>query len=444
MSERPFKPGEIEIEKFVITNYTRSKVNSTSLTQICNEFSYYESIFAPTIAADFLITDAVGMLNDLPVIGDEDIELSFRDKLNSNVIDVNLRSYKIGSRVRSSERSVIYPIMCASERGVLDSKTQVESISKGRISDYINRTFKGFIEVEPTQGEYRYVPTGETFFETMKILSREAQSQNNPSSTYLFYETSDGYHFVTLEFLFTKPTIKEYFYNLSNASRRSDRFSDDQVISKLEFTNGNNLIENMRKGLYGNSTYAIDPLRKSISQRTYDYFGDGFLKTKHLPNVPSRIQSNIKGITGGSSFAQNSQSANEKYFISDLNDVANIEYIKEYDPETNIYGRRRHLFSNLETSLFAQSTAFKTTISIPGDSSRHAGDVIEIYMPEISQQESVLYQYDKYLSGRFLVTSVRHLLQVNGEYVTVMECIKDSLEEYLRSTLGDLPEQYFD
>lgn len=444
MSARPFKPGEIEIEKFVITNFSRSKANSTSLTQVCDEFSYYEDIFCPTISLELLITDSSGLINDLPIIGDEDIELSFHNKLNPDIIDLKLRSYSVGAKSRTSERNIVYPIFCASDRAVIDPKTEVLSFSKGRVSDYISRAFKGFVEIEPTIGDFRYIPTGETFFDTMTILSREAQSQSNPSSSYLFYQTSDGYHFVTLESLFAKPTVKEYVYALSNTNSKSDRFGDDQIIAKLEFIQGNDLIDNMRKGLYGNSTFALDPLRKLANIRTYDYFSNDFSKTRHLPTIPSRIQSNIKGISGGSSFAQNSQIANEKYFVSDLNDIADIEYIKDNDPDTNIYGRRRHLFSNLETSIFAQSDAFKVRVAIPGDSSRHAGDVIEIYMPEPSQQQSSLSQYDKYLAGRFLVTSVRHILQINGEYMTVMECIKDSLEEYLRSTLGDLPEQYFD
>jgi len=189
----------------------------------------------------------------------------------------------------------------------------------------------------------------------------------------------------------------------------------------------------MERGLYGNTTLAIDPLRKSITSRTYDYFGGDFNKTRHLIDGANRIQS----ATENQSTAQNSQPAHEKYFVSDLVDVADIDYIKEYDPNTNTYIRRRHLFSSLETSVFAQSEAFKVRISVPGDSSRHAGDVIEIYMPENSQQKDALSEYDKYLSGRFLVTSVRHLLQVNKEYVTIMECVKDTLEEVIQSSVGN-------
>lgn len=433
MSQRPFKPGEIDIDKFDITNFTGSKSSTTDIRHICTEFSYYEDIYSPSISADFLIKDASGLMSDFPIIGDENIVLAFRNKLNEDIIDVEMRSYKVGDRVRSNERTVDYPLYCSSERAVINPKTQVLSYNRGKISDYVNQTFKGFVEVEPTLGEYRYTPTGQTFFDTMTILSREAQSEQNPSSTYLFYETADGYHFVTMEYLFSKPTSKDYYFTLSNVERKNDKFGDDQIISKLEFLPSNDLIQNMERGLYGNTTLAIDPLRKSITSRTYDYFGGDFNKTRHLIDGANRIQS----ATENQSTAQNSQPAHEKYFVSDLVDVADIDYIKEYDPSTNTYIRRRHLFSSLETSVFAQSEAFKVRISVPGDSSRHAGDVIEIYMPENSQQKDALSEYDKYLSGRFLVTSVRHLLQVNKEYVTIMECVKDTLEEVIQSSVGN-------
>jgi len=444
VSERPFKPGEIEIDKFEITNYTRSKANSVGLSQITPEFSYYESIFSPTISADVIIEDATNLLNDLPVIGDEDIELSFHNKRNPDFIDVDLRSYRIGERVRKNERTIVYAIYCSSQRGVRNPKTEILSSFTGKLSDTIRKNFKNFVEIEPTKSDFRYIATGETFFDTMRIFCREAQSEENPSSTYLFYETSDGYHFVTLESLFAKETSKAYYYTLSNIERNTDSIDQDQIISKMEFITGNDLISGMEKGLYGNTTSGIDPLRKVFNSTEFDYFADGFSKTKHISTIPSRLQSNIRGVTGGSSFAQNSQIANEKYFVTDLNDIADIKYIKDFDSTTNLYGRRRHLFSGLETSLFAQAEVNTVRIAVPGDSSRHAGDVIEIYMPEPAQSEDALSQYDKYLAGRFLVKNVRHILQVNKEYVTIMECVKDSLEEYIRSTLGDLPEQYFD
>ena len=74
-------------------------------------------------------------------------------------------------------------------------------------------------------------------------------------------------------------------------------------------------------------------------------------------------------------------------------------------------------------------------VAIPGDSTRHAGDVIELKIPENNPSNEGLREYDKYLSGRFLVTNVRHAMKADREYVTVMECVKDSFEDEIRSNL---------
>lgn len=424
---KPFKPGEMIIEKINLSNFTRS--TDKNLNEVVLEFSYYESLFSPTISASVILNDASGLLNGFPIIGDEDLELSFRNSTNDDAIDVKLRSYKVGARTRTAERAVVYPVFFASQRAVRNPKTEVLSFYEGKISDFI-KTFPNFVEVEETEGSYRYVPTGETFFDTVKILGREAKSLQHRSSSYIFYELSDGYRFITLESLFNKPTAKKYYYLIGNVDRE---IPQDVIISKLEQVKSADLVEGMESGLYGNTTSAIDPLRKVFNSKTFNYFSrrsnDGFNATKHIPQAPSLLQSRR------SSFAFGSETAHEKYFVSDLNDVAGIPYIKEYDPEAETFVRHRHQFAGVETSLRSQAKSIKYQISVPGDSSRHAGDIIEILFPEPDATKSSLYQYDKYLAGRFLVTGVQHLYQTNKEYVTVMECVKDSLEEIVSNNL---------
>ena len=436
MSGRQLRPGEINIDKFELTNFSRSEAFATSIEEIAYEFSYYEDIFSPTISADIYMVDGINLINDFPIIGEEDLFLSFGNPLNDELIDLNLRSYKVGERNSQSQRTLEYQIYFASENAILDPKTQVVSAFSGRISDIVTKFFP-FVEIEPTDGQFKYVGNSMTRFETMAILAREAKSQNNLSSSYLFYETSEGYHFVTLEYLFEKPTAQTYYYILSNANRDDAEIKDDLIISQLEYIKSNDLIEGMRNGLYGNTTSAIDLIRKTYNSRTFDYFGGGFDKTKHIPESPSRLQPNFRGQVGGPyvSFARDSSPANEKYFVSDLNDVADIEYIKEYDPSTNNFGRNRHIFSGVETSLRNQTKSIAVRIAIPGDSTRHAGDIIELKIPENNPSNEGLREYDKYLSGRFLVTNVRHGMKSNREYVTVMECVKDSFEDEIRSNL---------
>jgi len=429
---RAFRPGEIDIEKFELRNYRNLERDALDITQISYEFSYYESIFSPAVSLEILINDGVGLINDFPLVGDEHIILSFKTKGadDSNSIDLNMRSYKVGNRVRSGERAMMYPIYAMNERAVTNPKTEVVSAFGGKISDFI-RQFVNFFRVEQTQGEYKYVATGQTVFDTITILAREAESDINPSSAYVFYETSDGYHFVTLDTLFNQPTSKQYYYAQKSVRRSNDisgdAISDDKLITTLEHSKSNDLIGSMENGLYGNLTSAIDPIRKTFNTRGFDYFGKGFNQTQHIPQDANRIQPSGEF----QSLALNSQSANEKYFVSDLVDVAPIEYIDEYDTTVALRGRKRHRFSGLSTSLFSQLEVITFRISVTGDSSRHAGDIIEIYVPEPSSRKNKINQYDKYLSGRFLVTSVRHMLQSDNKYITIMECVKDSFEELI-------------
>lgn len=419
---RPAKPGEIEIERFILKNFAES--DETDLSQIELEFSYHEDLFSPTISATVIVNDASGILNGFPVVGDETLELSFRDKRNPETIDVVLRSYKVGARTRTAERAVTYPIFFASSKAVVDPKSGYTNAFEGKISDLV-RTFGGFSEIEETEGLFRYVGTDETFFDTMRILAREAKSAQHKSSTYLFYELSDGYKFITLESLFNKPTSQTYYYALSNINNQKgvQPVNDFVKIQKLEHIKNNDLVESMKSGLYGSETNVIDPLRKTFNAKTLDYFQDGFDKTKHIAQQASPISPQLFT----EAFA--SGGAHRKYFVSDLRDIAPTSYIRNNDPTTENFGRNRHLFVDFETSLFQQAKSIKFRISIPGDSSRHAGDIIEIMFPEPEASKDALYQYDKYLSGRFLVVSVQHLLQINKEYVTVMECVKDSFEE---------------
>ena len=57
-----------------------------------------------------------------------------------------------------------------------------------------------------------------------------------------------------------------------------------------------------------------------------------------------------------------------------------------------------------------------------------AGDVIRFQLPskEPNKGEKVLYGYDEYHSGRYLISKLRHRL-IRGEYKIVLELVKDSV-----------------
>ena len=67
-------------------------------------------------------------------------------------------------------------------------------------------------------------------------------------------------------------------------------------------------------------------------------------------------------------------------------------------------------------------------VVIPGHSYIMAGDVIRFQLPskEPNKGEKVLYGYDEYHSGRYVISKLRHRL-IRGEYKIVLELVKDSV-----------------
>ena len=64
-------------------------------------------------------------------------------------------------------------------------------------------------------------------------------------------------------------------------------------------------------------------------------------------------------------------------------------------------------------------------IVLPGDPGITAGRTINFNLPTTKPTRDSR-ELDRFYSGKYLVTAVRHLLQSNGVYQTVLEIAKDS------------------
>ena len=418
-----------------------SGAESLQLQDAFTELSYYEDITIPAVSATIAMSDAMGYLNRFPINGNETLNLNFKtrgfDYLEG--IDIrDLKSYNIGARTNTSDRTVAYPLQFTTKVALDDSKVLVEGSYEGRISDIVRRLGQaaGFelpFAVEETEGLYHYVGTGDTIFETIRKLAKEAKSLVYPSSAFVFFQDRFGYKFVTLNSLFAQSVREENEFYYSYQNRPNNTIPPNQLIEDLSFLKNSDVIDGMRSGLYGGETLSIDPLRKSTYKSEFDYFGKGFKETgPHLSN--SRVQNPLY------SFAKNSKKAHSNCIISDLKDFNPRPYIQQNNVREDIYVKTRHQYIDRQTSLFAQSNNYGLEITIPGTSSIRVGDVVNINIPEPSAAVEDAQKLDKYLKGKYLVSSARHIVGVQGQYTTILTLIKDSFESEVfstESTFGD-------
>lgn len=432
--------GVADIGAVEISNFDGSAVKDFKL--LASEFSYYEDLFVPAVSATVVLTDASGFINKFPFVGDEDLRLEFKTRGFDYIegIDVNLRSFKVGTKVRIADRAVSYPVYFTTETAIKDPKTIVTGFYEGKIDDIIRSiaSLNGFgfstnqgeiFAIEGTDGLYKYVGTGDTVFETIHKLRREALSLAYKSSAFVFFQDRFGYKFISLNSLFAQTPREgnDYYFTKAN-TKLPDSVTPFQIISSFEQIKSNDIIDGMRNGLYGNDLLAIDPLRKATTKKDFDYFGDGFKRTS--PHVTDfRIQPS-------ESLARNSQNAHRNYIISDLQDTSPRTYIQNNSSEDTRFLRSKHKYLELQKSIYEQIQSFAVRITIPGNSSLRVGDVINIFMPEPSGVDEDLSQFDKYLHGKYLISSARHDVNTTGAYTTTLECIRDTFENNITSVLG--------
>ena len=69
---------------------------------------------------------------------------------------------------------------------------------------------------------------------------------------------------------------------------------------------------------------------------------------------------------------------------------------------------------------------YKIRIVLPGDGILESGDIINFELP--SPEPDGEKSFDKYYSGNYLITAIRHTFSKN-DYKITLECARDSLKQ---------------
>jgi len=108
MSESNILPNKIDQLQVSIINYEGESVNVTGL---CEKVEIFEGIFQTFSTITLLITDAIGLIERFPILGDEMIVVTYktpgeRYKLRTRTYKL----YKTGERVEAAQRQVNFTV----------------------------------------------------------------------------------------------------------------------------------------------------------------------------------------------------------------------------------------------------------------------------------------------------------------------------------------------
>ena len=425
------QPGSVSLKKLTIVSVKGERIH---LDNIKAELNIIEDLANPYVHGNVVLDDAENLIAELPITGQEDLEVMYHMPGEPDTkIEKTFRVYKISDLMTGdTNKSRKYILHFTGKEAF---KSQQKSIQQGfvgrTISDIVQIIYDSHIkvdkeiEIEATAGVQNLIIPNLSPGETLGWLASRAYSAEHPSSNYMFWEDHDKFNFKTIDKHIAEGKKQTYKYAPQNAQDDKEKIDTGKtyIVEKFRIEKSIDTLGNINGGMYQSGLLTHDIVRKTYKKYEFDYekdFADTVRRSKHLMPTPMH-QTQDEFITGAST----EYLIPTSYRRGELSDYAATDvFTKSAMIET---------FLQKRDSTYARFNNFVASVEIPGDSERMPGDVIEIELPDPSgvAVEDPKYATDKYYTGKFLVTQVRH--KITGNVMTTdMQVIKESLNEEIK------------
>jgi hypothetical protein len=430
-----FYPQDFSLQKL---DFINSSGQRFSMQKLLVEMSYYEDIYSFCVSGSITLRDAQGFIELFQLSGNEYMEINFgKVKDATNTDDQIFHVYKIGKRIATGNMNdEFYTLYFCSEELYLSEQLKISKSYMGqKISNIVKSILTNTLKtkstkiniIEETTGVYDFIIPRFKPLETISWISTYARPTTGNGCDMLFYENRYGFNFRSLQSIYKDPVYASYRYQQKNLSKELEQI-EDKITSVLdyEFVKAYDVLNDTNSGAFANQLISLDPVTRKSNITNFDYAkyqkesgslnGSGVLNPSpnRLGTTPNQNYTAVTKVAIG-----NSNQGLTPYIKQVPGSVAKDIYLETYIPNRTA-----------QLSL-ANYTVLK--LVIPGDPGITAGAVINFELLSL-KPTSTTKEADKFYSGKYLVSAVRHIINDSGSYTTILEIAKDSSDNTYAGT----------
>ena len=331
----PTFPGDFELQTLTLT--TPNRKGEINLKAGWSDLNIYEDMFANCLTGNIQIIDGIGLMESVPIIGEETINIKIRTaglkrereedvtgpfagSQSEGIIELKLRVIKLSDIIKLNEGTNTYKLSLVSEEYILNLKQKVKktsldpvSLEPRRVSAVVRSLYRQFFErgrvskkifIEPTKNPTDLIIPNYTPFRAFNFLAGRAVSAGKHAvgSSFVFYENIKGFFFVSLETLmagggtgysaeaetaspeelvYTPPEspVKEtYVVQPKRLRAKGDNAKNVAIemtaVDSYQFSSNFDVLENLKKGMYTNTLLTHDLVRMTYDKLQFDYFSE--------------------------------------------------------------------------------------------------------------------------------------------------------------------------
>ena len=397
---------------------------------------YYESILQETIRVELRYADTgnsvpsqnggtTTVLEGLPLVGTEKVNFSISDN-SDNKIKLDLYVNTV-TPISEQANSSLVELQLVSKEYLLNEERRLNTRFDGKISDHVRKILTGQkflnsqknLDIEQTENIYNFIGNNKKPFYVCTWLAKKGipgmpKAKGNTAG-YFFYETHKGFNFKSIEKLLDQKPKKKLIYNETPDTKGENLPNgyDGKVIER-QTDNNINAKSKLEIGAYSTRVVLFDPFNckyEIITPSSEETEGNVKLAGKNLPVFNSEFGSQRSG-----SFTRTTYTLIDTGSLPSGSTDQQIEKSKEpnFDPKNIL---------NQSTMRYNQLFTVRTTITIPGDFSLNAGDIIFVDTLKISDDTNK--EFSKEFGGIYMIADLCHYITPSFCY-TKLNLVRDS------------------
>ena len=443
MADQPIvlrQTRDFDIPECIIVS--NDKTNKKDIANIITDLYYYESILEPSIKVTATYVDTgysvaadqgtKTLLDGLPIVGEENVNIKLKD---ANDVKLNLPLYvnRVSPIKQDTVKSVVV-LDLVSKEFIFNEKVRVNSRFDGKISEHIKTILTKFLRttkklnIEDTSNNYNFMGNNKKPFYKLLWCSKKAIpliSKPGSSAGFFFWETSNGYNFKSIDSLLSdmdsgnKKSYKSYiFTNTPDGAGTSipQGYSGKILdITPVEVTG--NIQSKNEIGTYKTRTILFDPFTceyRVINPKASELEKDLTLAGKKLPTFNPEFD--VPGL--------NKDFTRTQYFLLDKGVLPSGNTTEQLKKSKQENFDPRNIISQA-TMRYNQIFNTQVTITIVADLSLHAGDLIYIDYPELSNKNEK--ELNQQFGGFYVISDICHYYNISTGGFTKLLLIRDSL-----------------
>lgn len=426
----------------IVSNKNQSKNVSVAGGTI--RLMYYESILQDSIKATITFADTGNSIDNktviegLPMVGQEKVFLKFRDN-NEQTLDLVLYINKVTPLADDTTKSMVQ-IDLASKEFIMNEKVRLNARFDGKISDHIKKilTDQNYlgteknVDIEETSNNYNFIGNNKKPYYAMNWLSKRAvpnlPDAKGNTAGYFFFETSEGFKFKSIDSMLSQEKKKSIIYNQTPDSRGTN-IPAGYDVKALDYSKDNrvDVQEKLKMGAFSTRTVLFDPFNcyyEVITPNAKEKEKSLKLAGKELCVLNPEF--NKEGA--------NKEFSRTTYMLLDKGTLPVGDSKQQIEKSTEENFDPKNIL-NQAIMRYNQLYSIKTTITIPGDFSLHAGDVVFIDAPELAPETK---EVSKENGGLYIIADLCHYISPKETY-TKLNLVRDSFGRIGNHTSGKIP-----